>query len=162
MKDNPHNLNLGTRSICFYVENVEAERARLVSNGIQATEVGQRNGKGNFAKDSLSYRKIKILSIIIIGVLISLWFYYKLEISSVNIPFGSSINLGMLFIPFFVIVMLATFSTSVIDGMDGLSGGIMASIFTAYSVIAYSNNQIDLSAFYAVIVTGKQIGRAHV
>lgn len=49
MKDNPHNLNLGTPSICFYVENLEAERARLVSNGIQATEVGQRNGKGNFA-----------------------------------------------------------------------------------------------------------------
>ncbi len=47
--------------------------------------------------------------------------------------------------------MLGTFSTSVIDGMDGLAGGIMATIFTAYSVIAYFNNQIDLAAFCAVV-----------
>lgn len=114
----------------------------------------QISGKGNFSKDSLSYRKIKIISIVIIGFLISLWFYYKLDISTVRIPFGGEFNLGLLFIPFFIMVMLATFSTSVIDGMDGLSGGIMASVFTAYSVIAYSNNQIDLSAFCAVITGG--------
>lgn len=114
----------------------------------------QINGKGSFAKDSLTYRKIKIFSIIIIGILISLWFYYKIDVSSVHIPFGGDISLGLLFIPFFVIVMLATFSTSVIDGMDGLSGGIMASVFTAYSVIAYSNNQIDLSTFCAVVSGG--------
>ncbi len=114
----------------------------------------QIRGKGSFARDSLSYRKIKILSIILIGFLISIWFYYKLEVSSISVPFGDHINLGFLFIPFFIIVMLATFSTSVIDGMDGLSGGIMASVFTAYSVVAYSNNQIDLSAFCAVLAGG--------
>ena len=49
MKDNPHNLNLGTPSICFYVDNIDAQRAQLVEKGIQATEVSQRNGIGNFA-----------------------------------------------------------------------------------------------------------------
>jgi phospho-N-acetylmuramoyl-pentapeptide-transferase len=114
----------------------------------------QISGKGGFSKDSLSYRKIKIFSTILIGIFISLWFYYKLDVSSIHIPFGSDFHLGMLFIPFFVTVMLATFSTSVIDGMDGLSGGIMASVFTAYSVVAYSNNQIDLSTFCAVVSGG--------
>ena len=53
-----------------------------------------------------------------------------------------------------MIVMLALFSGSVIDGIDGLSGGIMASIFSAYAGIAFFQNQIDLAAFCAVIVGG--------
>jgi len=50
--------------------------------------------------------------------------------------------------------MLAVFSTSVIDGIDGLSGGIMACIFTAYAIIAFAQNQIDISALCAVIAGG--------
>ncbi len=59
--------------------------------------------------------------------------------------------LGILIIPAFIIVALATFSGGVIDGIDGLSGGVLAAIFAAYSAIAYSHNQIDLAAFSAVI-----------
>jgi phospho-N-acetylmuramoyl-pentapeptide-transferase len=64
------------------------------------------------------------------------------------------VNLGFMFIPFFVIIMLAVFSTSVIDGIDGLSGGVMASIFTGYSVIAFVHDQVDISALCAVIAGG--------
>ena len=59
--------------------------------------------------------------------------------------------LGILIIPFFIIVALATFSGGVIDGLDGLSGGVLASIFAAYSMIAFANNQIDIAAFSAVV-----------
>ena len=38
--------------------------------------------------------------------------------------------------------------------MDGLSGGVLANIFTAYSVIAFSNEQIDIAALCAVIAGG--------
>ena len=58
---------------------------------------------------------------------------------------------GIFIIPFFMIVSLATFSGGVIDGIDGLSGGILASIFGAYSAIAFANNQIDLAAFSGVL-----------
>ena len=58
----------------------------------------------------------------------------------------------MFFIPFFVVVMLATFSTGVIDGIDGLSGGLFASIFTAYAGISFFQDKIDLAAFCAVLV----------
>lgn len=47
--------------------------------------------------------------------------------------------------------MLGTFSGGVIDGIDGLSGGVLASIFASYSFIAFANNQIDLAAFCGVI-----------
>ena len=82
-----------------------------------------------------------------ISFLIGWWFFYKLGISSIHIPFAGEINLGVFIIPLFVIVALATFSGGVIDGIDGLSGGVLASIFAAYSAIAFANNQIDLAAF---------------
>jgi phospho-N-acetylmuramoyl-pentapeptide-transferase len=44
------------------------------------------------------------------------------------------------------------YSGGVIDGVDGLAGGVFAVAFGAYTIIAYSNNQIDLAAFCALIV----------
>lgn len=111
-------------------------------------------GQSRFTQDALIYRKIKILLVTLIGLVISFWFYYKLDFSSVHIPFGGSWELGIWFIPFFIIVMLATFSTSVIDGLDGLSGGVLTSIFTAFAVIAYANGQVDISALSGAIAGG--------
>lgn len=107
-------------------------------------------GNGKIAHDDKSWRKWKSLIVIFISLLIGLWFYYKLGMVSIHIPFGGDINMGMFIIPFFIIVSLATFSGGVIDGLDGLSGGVFASIFAAYSLIAYANNQIDIAAFSAV------------
>ena len=111
-------------------------------------------GKGSYAKDPLIYRKIKIICVVLIGLVISFWFYDKLQATTIHIPFDGELELGLWFIPFFIIVMLGVFSSSVIDGMDGLAGGVMATIFTAYAVIAYSNNQIDIAALCAVIGGG--------
>jgi phospho-N-acetylmuramoyl-pentapeptide-transferase len=88
--------------------------------------------------------------VIVISLLIGIWFYYKLGMVSIHIPFNGDLYLGILIIPFFVLVALATFSGGVIDGLDGLSGGVLASIFAAYSMIAFANNQIDIAAFSAV------------
>jgi phospho-N-acetylmuramoyl-pentapeptide-transferase len=111
-------------------------------------------GKGTYARDSIVYRKIKIISITLIGLMIGFWFYDKLQATTIHIPFWYDIDLGIMFIPFFIMVMLAVFSTSVIDGIDGLSGGVLAITFTAYSVIAFIQNQIDISALCAVIAGG--------
>ena len=61
------------------------------------------------------------------------------------------VNLGILFIPFFILVMLAVFSSGVIDGIDGLAGGVFASIFSAYAGIAFFQGQINIAAFCSVI-----------
>ena len=108
-------------------------------------------GKGKFSQDDKSWRRWKVLIITSISFLIGLWFFFKLGMVGIHIPFGGEIYLGALIIPFFIIVALATFSGGVIDGIDGLSGGVFAVIFLAYSVIAYSNNQINLAAFSAVV-----------
>lgn len=116
-----------------------------------ADDLLQIFGKGSYAKDPLIYRKIKILFITLIGLGISYWFYDKLDFTSVYVPFTGEFELGFWFIPFFIAVMLGVFSSSVIDGMDGLSGGVMSIIFTAYSLIAFANSQIDIAVLCAVI-----------
>ncbi len=117
-------------------------------------DVLQITGKSSYAKDNIVYRRVKVACIIIIGLAISYWFYFKLGATTIHMPFWYDIDLGIMYIPFFIIIMLGVFSTSVIDGIDGLSGGVMATIFTAYSVIAFVQNQIDISALCAVIAGG--------
>ncbi len=108
-------------------------------------------GKGNWAKDPFFLRYLKISIILILGLVISFWFYSKLGISSIYIPWFGFLNIGIFFIPFFMAVMLALWSSSIIDGIDGLSGGVLASVFMSYTVISFFNNQIDLAAFCGVV-----------
>ncbi len=108
-------------------------------------------GKSHITRQSVWYTRSKILVVVLLGLISGLWFFYKLGITGIHIPFDGILYLGALFIPFVVFIMLATFSSGVIDGIDGLSGGVLASIFTAYSVIAFTNNQIDLAALCGAI-----------
>jgi len=80
------------------------------------------------------------------------WFYAKLGVSSVNIPFGSSLEMSFLIIPFFILLTIAVYASGVIDGIDGLSGGVFASIFGAYAGIAIVQEQFTLAAFCATLV----------
>lgn len=108
-------------------------------------------GKGKFARDDKSWRRWKVCMITFISLLIGLWFFLKLGMDTISIPFDGTLYLGFLIVPFFILVSLATFSGGVIDGLDGLAGGVFAIIFLAFSVIAYTNNQIDIAAFSAVL-----------
>ena len=50
--------------------------------------------------------------------------------------------------------MLGIYAGGVIDGIDGLAGGVFMSSYAAYGVIAFTQQQIDLSAFCFVVVGG--------
>lgn len=94
----------------------------------------------------------RILLVTAVAVAISMWFYFKLGMTTTIVPFVGAITIGWLIIPFTLIVMLGTYSGGVIDGIDGLSGGVFAIIFSAYGLISLLNNQINLSAFCFVVV----------
>lgn len=111
-------------------------------------------GRGKWTTDPIMLRYIKIGIILTLGLIIGLWFYIKLGVTDLYIPWYGFINLGYLFIPFFMVVMISLWSTSVIDGVDGLSGGVLSSIFAAYTLIAFFNNQVDIATFCAVITGG--------
>ncbi|MAZ40970.1 hypothetical protein CL654_02540 [bacterium] len=111
-------------------------------------------GGGTYIAGGLSLTR-RIGLVLLIGLVGAWWFYFKLEYSAIPIPFLSeSFELGILFIPFFMMVMLSLFSGGVIDGLDGLAGGTMASIFAAYAGIAFFQDQIDIAALSAVIAGG--------
>ncbi len=114
-------------------------------------DVMEIRGSLDHKAGGLSLKK-RLLLIGIVGLFCASWFYYKLDVSSIGIPFYGDLNLGWLFIPFFVIVLWAIYSGGVIDGLDGLAGGVFATMFSAYGIIAFSQQQINLAAFCAVIV----------
>ena len=108
-------------------------------------------GSHDHIAGGLSLRK-RLLIVGSISLLCALWFYVKLGVDSVGLPQGGSIELGALFIPFFMLVTLALYSGGVIDGIDGLAGGVFATMFAAYGSIAFFHQQTDLAAFCAVLV----------
>ncbi|PJE64143.1 MAG: hypothetical protein COU90_04710 [Candidatus Ryanbacteria bacterium CG10_big_fil_rev_8_21_14_0_10_43_42] len=95
---------------------------------------------------------VRITIVTLIALVGAFWFYTKLDWRTLYFPGIGNIFIGIWYIPFFVLTMLATFSGSVIDGIDGLSGGVLASAFAAYSGIAFFQNQFDVATFAGVIV----------
>lgn len=82
------------------------------------------------------------------------WFYAKLGVTSISIPFDGSLELSFFIIPFFVLLTLMLYASGVIDGIDGLSGGVFSSIFLAYTGIAIVQEQFELAVFCATVVGG--------
>lgn len=98
-------------------------------------------------------RRIRIAFVLFMGAIEGFWFYYKLGHESISIPFiDVSINLGFGFIFFFMFVFLSLFSSSVIDGVDGLAPGVLSVIFGTYGIISVIQSQYDIAAFCFVVM----------
>jgi phospho-N-acetylmuramoyl-pentapeptide-transferase len=110
-------------------------------------------GTGTHFAGGLSLSK-RLLFVGVICAFAGWWFYEKLGVSAVSVPFDGVLTLGVLFIPFFVLVGIAVYAGGVIDGIDGLAGGVFAIMFASYGLIAFAQNQIDLAAFCATVVGG--------
>ncbi|MDP3735158.1 MAG: hypothetical protein Q8R39_01885 [bacterium] len=110
-------------------------------------------GGGKYLAGGLSLR-MRLGIVALTGLIGGWWFFTKLGVSSIIVPFAGEVILGWLLVPLFIIVLLAIYSGGVIDGIDGLAGGVFAAIFGAYGGIAFFQNQIDLAAFSAVVVGG--------
>lgn len=94
---------------------------------------------------------VRLLLITILATFIGWWFYAKLGVSTIGIPFSTPLELGVFIIPFFILLTNALYASGVIDGIDGLSGGVFAIIFSAYSGVAILQDQYDLAAFCAMV-----------
>lgn len=97
--------------------------------------------------------KVKALLLIGISLVAGWWFYDKLGVHSVNIPFFSTWHLGWLIIPLFVLVIFSTANAvNMTDGLDGLAGGLSAIAFGAYAIIALIEKKYGLSGFCMTVV----------
>jgi phospho-N-acetylmuramoyl-pentapeptide-transferase len=108
---------------------------------------------GSYAGGGLSLRA-RLLFVFGLGCIGAYWFFAKLGMSALNVPFYGQLELGYFFFPVFIIFFIGMYSGGIIDGVDGLSGGVFASIFSAYAIITFVQGQIDLAAFSAAIVGG--------
>lgn len=104
-------------------------------------------------KGGISLRK-RLIAVTVISFLAAFWFSVKLETSTVSFPFMGEAHVGMFFIPLFILIALAVYSGGVIDGIDGLAGGVFAIMFGAYSLIAFFQAQFNLAALCAALVGG--------
>jgi len=95
--------------------------------------------------------RTRLLFVLLISGFIGWWFYVKLGMVYIGIPADGTLYLGAFIVPLFMLVSLALYAGGVIDGIDGLAGGIFSTAFMAYAGIAYFQNQINLAAFSATL-----------
>ena len=96
--------------------------------------------------------RYKLIIYTLIAAVGAWWFYYKLEWTSLYLPFVGPVDIGWWYVPLFIFIIVATaFSVNEIDGLDGLSGGTLLAAFSAYGVIAFVLGKEDLAAFCGAI-----------
>ncbi len=105
---------------------------------------------GKYIGGGISFKK-RLLTVLVIGLVGAIWFYSKLGWDTISIPLLGHFSIGIWYIPFFVLVMVACWAGGVIDGLDGLAGGSFASIFGAFTIISFAQGKVDLATFCAVI-----------
>ncbi len=81
------------------------------------------------------------------------WFFAKLDVTSIHVPFYGDLALGWLIVPLFVFVVIATANAvNISDGLDGLAGGLLATSFGVYSLIAFIEGKYGLAGFCLTVV----------
>ncbi len=99
--------------------------------------------------------RVRLCLVGAISLMCAWWFYEKLGVAEISFPFLTQpLYLGPLFILFFVLVSLFFYAGGVIDGLDGLAGGVFAIIFAAYAGIAFFQFQFDIAALSGAISGG--------
>lgn len=97
--------------------------------------------------------KLKFVLTSLIALIGGLFFYYKLDVNTINIPFVGDVGIGWLIIPLFVLVVVSTtHAVNITDGLDGLAGGLAAMAFTIYGVIAFLEARYGVAGFCLTIV----------
>lgn len=96
---------------------------------------------------------LKFMMITAIGVLLGWFFFDRLDVTAVTVPFIGEWNLGWLIIPLFAFVVVATGNAvNISDGLDGLAGGLSAIAFGAFGVIAIMQGNPLMAGFCFTVV----------
>ena len=116
-----------------------------------ADDLAQVWGKGKYVAGGIRFRH-RLLVVFLIALAGAWWFYFKLDWRSIYIPGYGDLFIGLWYIPLFIGTMILLFSSSIVDGIDGLAGGVFGAAFAAYGGIAFFRGQIDLAAFAGVVL----------
>ncbi len=98
--------------------------------------------------------RTQMIALVFLSALAGWWFYFKLGYQEINIPFAAEFWFSsILYIPFFILVVFSTSkAVSITDGLDGLAGGLLATAFGAFGLIAFLQGNTKIAMFCATIV----------
>lgn len=96
---------------------------------------------------------VKFTWLLLIAGLGAYWFYSKLGWNTLHVPAVGDFSIGAWYIPLFILVIVSSANAvNISDGLDGLAGGLLAIVFTAYGIIALTLGLVHLAAFCATLV----------
>jgi phospho-N-acetylmuramoyl-pentapeptide-transferase len=91
---------------------------------------------------------LKFFLILLIATVGAFYFYFKLGYSIIHIPAVGDFEIGLLYIPLFILVIISTSNAvNITDGLDGLSGGLLATAFGAFAIIALAQGNVGIAGF---------------
>lgn len=95
----------------------------------------------------------KFLLLTLFAIVGAWWFFSKLGFSSIHIPRLGDFEIGLWYIPLFILVIVSTSNAvNITDGLDGLAGGLLILAFTTFGVIAYVKGLLILAIFCGVCI----------
>jgi phospho-N-acetylmuramoyl-pentapeptide-transferase len=98
------------------------------------------------------------------------WFYYKLDVTTIKLPLYNLTekhwinfdlqnislplvgSLGWLIIPLIVLILVSIWSTSIIDGFDGLATGVFIPVFLCFAGLAFIDKYYNIATLLMVMV----------
>lgn len=96
---------------------------------------------------------IKFALITLVAGVVAWYFFTRIGVDSVFIPFFGSIDIGWLIVPLFTFVVVATGNAvNISDGLDGLAGGLLVISFGAFGLIALLQGYPGIAGFCFTVV----------
>lgn len=85
---------------------------------------------------------------------VAAWFFYtKLGYTDIHVPFIGMVEVGWLIIPLFMLVVVSTSNAvNISDGLDGLAGGLLATSFGVFGVIALLQGNFGIAGFCFTVI----------
>lgn len=97
--------------------------------------------------------QLKFLMITGIGVALGWYFFDRLDVTAITVPFIGVWHVGWLIVPLFAFVVVATGNAvNISDGLDGLAGGLAAIAFGSFGIIALMQGNALIAAFCFTVV----------
>lgn len=91
---------------------------------------------------------LKFTMITVVAIGLGWFFYAKLGIHAIHIPYFGDLALGWLIIPIFAFAVVAAGNAvNISDGLDGLAGGLLAMSYATFGVIALLETRFGVAGF---------------
>lgn len=127
--------------------------AALLGGGVVGLLDDVINIRGSGAGVAGLRSSLKFAMITILAIALGWFFYDRLGYTSVHIPFVGDLMLGWLIIPLFAFAVVAAGNAvNISDGLDGLAGGLLATSYGAFGVIALLQGHFMIAGFCFTVI----------